>query len=249
MELDTLAMLGDRRATRAMLARLVADPAPAERDALLRALAAGSDPRALAPLIAIVADETQSAVFRTAVGRSFDGWEYDVVADDTWRSWWHSHDPVLRALALPQLARIDREEILAVARDAHHALHAQAIAGMGFWFEAPEHQTLEVNALAHHDPRVREAAARAWLWDEPLCAESALLSAASDADVRSEACHALAYYPSRRVLRHLASLPQCRALATAYAALGDNFLRACARPGLRAWLAPSGIDSRSRSTS
>lgn len=55
---------------------------------------------------------------------------------------------------------------------------------------------------------MREAAARALFWDEPVAAEKALLRTASDqsSDVVVAAANTLKYYKSRRALRALADL-------------------------------------------
>jgi hypothetical protein len=98
-----------------------------------------------------------------------------------------------------------REIVLQVAGDSQHEFQAPALFRMEFFFDLPVHESLKIAALAHPDPRVREAGAYVLCWDEPIKAEGPLIALTSDAvpEVAAEACQTLKYYPSLRTLRCL----------------------------------------------
>lgn len=251
MDYAAITATGDRSHTRTLLARLrTADLNDDELRPLTIALAAASDPRAIAPLKEILADAAARPELRRAVGRSFGDWQYDGISDAQWLAWWRAGDPVLREIAFAQLGMVGREEVLAVANDPSHPLHRDAIVRLRYGFESPAHQRVKIAALAHSDPRVREAAAYALVYDEPVCAEDALLAATRDPDpgVVAEACYALGYYLTRRVYVRLDALrehPDARVreqLTLSLDALRDEFVYGAREPevgaSLRAWMEP-----------
>jgi HEAT repeat protein len=122
------------------------------------------------------------------------------------RHWWLKGDAVLRRHALLSMDAFDCPDIvLAVASDAAHPLHAEAVGQMTVDFDRAEYEDLKITALAHADPRVRETAAAILFWDEPVLAERPLIEATRDSvpAVVAEACKTLQYYPSLRTARCL----------------------------------------------
>ena len=119
------------------------------------------------------------------------------VPEATLRRWWREGDAVLRRHALLCMDAIDCPDIvLAVAKDATHKLHAEALGRMMFFFEMLEHQAIKIAALAHPEARVREVAACVVLYDEPVRAEEPLIRATGDpvSEVAAEAANTLEYY-------------------------------------------------------
>ncbi|VTS08103.1 ---NA--- : Uncharacterized protein OS=Nocardia seriolae N-2927 GN=NS07_contig00110-0026 PE=4 SV=1 [Gemmata obscuriglobus UQM 2246] len=76
---------------------------------------------------------------------------------------------------------------------------------MIFFFDAPADVDMKIEALAASAPEVRATAAKILFWDEPVAAETALVTAAADPveRVAVEALLTLQYYPSRHVIRSL----------------------------------------------
>jgi hypothetical protein len=209
---DHIAATADRRWTSRLLDRLVTPELPeAELDDLVGALQAVSDLRSVGPLETVLVDATRPAPVREAAGAVLGGMQYLTldVPEDKLRRWWREGDAVLRRHALSCMDRVDCPDIvLQVATDPSHELHALAIGRMTFLFDEPEHERIKTAALAHPDPRVREAAAVTLFWDEPAVAEGPLIEAAGDSvpEVAAEAANTLEYYPSLRVIRRLHEL-------------------------------------------
>jgi hypothetical protein len=202
----------DRRWTLRLLERLVDPGLPdAERDDLVGALQAVSDPRSFAPLMAILADPAAVTPVREAAGSALRGMRSAALdlPEQTLRGWWLRGDAVLRRESLWCMGGLRCPDVvLRVASDPAHELQAAALERMAFFFDRPEHQAVKTAALSHSDAAVREAAAYAILWDEPVCAEGPLHRAASDtaAEVAAEAINALQYYPSLQTVRCLHGL-------------------------------------------
>jgi HEAT repeat protein len=202
----------DRRWTARLLDRL-ADPGlpDAELGDLVAALQAVSDPRSVGPLEDLLTDRRRPAPVREAAGKVLRGMDTLVpdVPEAKLRRWWHEGDPVLRRHALLCMDACDCPDVvLAVASDPGHPLHAEALEQLTFDFDRPAHLRLKVAGLAHPDPRVRQSAAGALFWDEPVVAEGPLLDAAADPvpEVVAEVCGTLRYYPSLRTARRLHGL-------------------------------------------
>jgi HEAT repeat protein len=202
----------DRRWTCRLLERLAAPDLPDnEVDELVAALEAVSDPRSLGPLEAILRDSDRPSRVREAAGSLLRGMQYLVpdVPEAKLLHWWSDGDAVLRLHALACMDRLDCPDIvLQVASDPTHELQAEALGRMMFFFDLPGHEAIKIAALAHPDPRVREAGATVLLWDEPVRAEGPLIQATGDPvpAVAAEAANTLQYYPSRNALRCLHGL-------------------------------------------
>lgn len=202
----------DRRWTTRLLERLTAPDLPDdELDQLADALRMVVGPSSAPVLERLVVNTARPERIRRVAGFTLWNAAYFVVepAPATLRQWWAEGDPLLRRHALLCMnGRLCPDIILQVAADPTHPLHADAIGGLTFDFERPEHQALKLAALSHSDPKVRAAAANALLFDEPVAAEEALIRVTQDPveEVAVEAMNALEYYPSRRVIRCLHGL-------------------------------------------
>ena len=177
-----------------------------ERTAIAETLGVLADPRAVAGLTAIVVAAAAAPALREVAGALLRH-HHDPPPVHVVNSWWQQGDRVLRRHALRSMPD-ESAEVVAVASDPRHPLHADAIAELMFGYEEPAHQRLKVAALGHNDPRVRLAAADALLWDEPRAAEDALVSALDDraVEVALAARATLVYYDSRHVLRALSTV-------------------------------------------
>lgn len=246
----------DRRWTFRLLERLgTADLSVAERDDLVAALQAVSDPRALGPLEAALCDAARPAGVRRAASAALRGMHYLVrdVSADTLRRWWREGDAALRRHALLSIDGTNCPDIvLAVAKNPVHELHGEALGRMNFLFDLPEHEEVKIAALGHPDPQVRETAATVLLWDEPVRAEGPLIAATLDPvpAVAAEACHTLQYYPSLRTASCLYRLRDHPAekvrqeAAASFESVRGEFLLGLRLPGrqvtdhVRRWLEP-----------
>ncbi|AWM36517.1 hypothetical protein [Gemmata obscuriglobus] len=179
-----------------------------ERPDVVNALVAVSDPRAVPILERILTDRARTATVREAAGYVLRNMEYLDVdwSEDTLRGWWNSPDAVLHRHALRSMGAAACPDIVrAVARDPAHPLRATALDRMIFFFDAPADVDMKIEALAASAPEVRATAAKILFWDEPVAAETALVTAAADPveRVAVEALLTLQYYPSRHVIRSL----------------------------------------------
>jgi hypothetical protein len=165
------------------------------------------DPRSAGPLRALVLDASTPTPVRESASLVLRNDLVDEPGDAALRGWWASPDPVLRAHALRSMGPAQADIVVAVADDATHPLHVDAIGKMAFGFDRPAHHRLVIDALAHADPAVRAMAASTLVWDEPAAAEVALVAALDDpsALVASEAADTLTCYRTRTVLRALAT--------------------------------------------
>jgi HEAT repeat protein len=202
----------DRRWTARLLDRLSAPDLPvSERNDLVEALQAVSDPRSFAPLEEILRDRARPAWVREAAGSALRGLHHialDVPAEQL-RRWWRQGDPVLARHALLWMDGLCCPDIvLRVAGDPTHPWQADALGCMDWWFDRPEHEAVKIAGLSHPDPKVRAAAACVLLWDEPVAAEGPLIGGTLDAvaAVVIEAANTLRYYPTCRTVRSLHAL-------------------------------------------
>ncbi len=200
----------DRSWTLALVDELrSASASDAERDEAVGTLTCLEDYRSIGPLTAMLEDRDLPESVREAASQVLLGFD-DSTAGERRRRWWGSGDPVKMELALRLMGRSEADVIVAVAGDDRHPLQRDALIRMAFGFDEAEHQPVVIRALAHPDADVRDAAAWGLMWDEPVAAEDPLVSAASDPSsvVAASAVSTLQYYPSRRVLRVLASLAE-----------------------------------------
>ena len=197
---QTLALLDEARS---------ASTSEAARAEAFRTLAFLEDHRSIGPLTAIVEDLELTPPVRRAASEVLAGFD-DCTTGERRRDWWGSGDPVRMAHALRLMERSEADIVAAVADDDTHPLQALALAAMAFGFDEAEFQSVKIRALRHPDAKVRTAAADVLVWDEPVEAEAALVTATSDrsGEVAVAAVDTLQYYPSRRVLRVLAELAQ-----------------------------------------
>ncbi|AKT44111.1 hypothetical protein [Chondromyces crocatus] len=198
----------DRSWTLRLLERLrLPDLDGDERGAISETLAQLQDPRATAPLTAIVESRELPAALREDAGRLLRD-TGNPPPSAKLHAWWTEGDIILQRHALLSMDHADADVVERVARDPAHPLHREAILVMEWGFEEPRFQALKIAALGHPDPLVRASAASVLHWDEPVSAEEALLRAITDpvVDVAVEALRTLYYYPSRRCLRAVAPL-------------------------------------------
>jgi HEAT repeat protein len=196
----------DRSWTFRLLDRLAApELADAEREACAGSLACLEDPRATAPLLALIEDRGRPEGVREAAATVLRG-AGNPPPGATLRGFWQHGDAVLQRHALLSMGRAEADVIDPVLADPAHPLHLQAILTAEIGFEEPRFLALRVAALDHPDPRVRRAAADALVWNEPCAAEEPLLRLAADPDggAAIAAIKALERYPSRRVMEGLA---------------------------------------------
>jgi HEAT repeat protein len=196
----------DRSWTFRLLDRLASpELTEAERDACAGSLTCLEDPRATAPLLALLEDRARPDGVREAAGAVLRG-TGNPPPGPTLRAWWHQDDAVLRRHALLSMGRAEADLLEPVLADPAHPLHLQAIMTAEHGFDEPRFQAPRIAALDHADPRVRRAAAEALVWNEPCAAEAALLRLTADADsgVAIAAVKTLEHYPTRRVMEGLA---------------------------------------------
>ncbi len=172
-----------------------------ERDEIAEALSSLDDPRTHEPLTAILENRSLSEELRTAAS---DALNYCEPGDTEMirRAWWHSGDPILMRHAIRRADRTERDLLELVAGDPEHPFYIDGIRQIECEFSEVRFQQFKINALSHSDEDVREAAARALLWDEPIAAMEPLIYVATNDtdDIADEAMHALAYLCSKRVL-------------------------------------------------
>lgn len=198
----------DRSWTFRLLDRLAAkEIGDAEREAVTGSLACLEDPRAAAPLLALLEDRARPEVVREAAASALRA-TGSAPPGPTLRAWWRQDDGVLRRHALLSMGRAEADLVAPVLADPAHPLHLQAILTAQLGFDEPRFQAPRLAALEHPDPRVRWAAADTLVGDEPCAAEGPLLRCASDGDagVAVAAVKTLARYPSRRVMAGLSAL-------------------------------------------
>jgi len=198
----------DRSWTFRLLEHLAAPELPdAEREAIAGSLTCLEDPRAVAPLLALLLDPARPTGVREAAGMVLRG-NGSPSPGPLLRAWWQGDDAVLKRHALLSMGRAEADLLLPVLTDPSHPLHLQAIVTAELGFDEPRFQAPRIAALDHPDPRVRRAAADALVWNEPCAAEEPLLRCAKDADVgvAIAAVKTLEHYPSRRVMLGLAAL-------------------------------------------
>ncbi|MCE9576586.1 MAG: HEAT repeat domain-containing protein [Deltaproteobacteria bacterium] len=195
----------DRSWTRRLVAAMPA-ASDDELDAIATSLMHLEDPRAIAPLTAMMGSPARAPVRATAgaVLRSIGASPTDAQL----RAWWRGPDPLCQHHALLSMTRGQADVVADVADDPAHPLHRDAIDVMEFGFEEPAHQARKIAALAHPDPEVRATAATILAWDEPLAAEPALIRCAQEDEpgVAAAAAQTLGYYGSRCALRCLGEL-------------------------------------------
>ncbi|WAS92004.1 hypothetical protein [Nannocystis punicea] len=240
----------DRSWTARLLARFVADDLdPDERDEIATTLEILADPRAEAPLAAILADRARPEMLRRAAAWILRS--SDAVDRATLPALLRDGDRVEQGHAVLAMDHGHAELVAAIAAAPDHPLHLEAIQTMAWDFEPPRFQALKIAALAHADPEVREAAAEVLIWDEPVAAEEPLLRAIHDPDdaVAVAAAKTLEYYPSRRVLLGLAEMRAAggergKAADDAICGLGAPFshtlhkAEGARREALMAWMKP-----------
>ena len=197
----------DRSWTFRLLERLAAPELnDAEREAIAGSLTCLEDPRATAPLLAMLEDRERPEAVREAVGAVLRG-AGNPSSGPTLRAWWQDGDAVLRRHSLLSMGRAEADLLDPVLADPAHALHLQAILTAELGFDEPHFQPPRIAALDHPEPRVRRAAAEALVWTAPCAAEEALLRHAADPDpsVAIAAVKTLEHYPTRRVMVGLAA--------------------------------------------
>jgi HEAT repeat protein len=206
-----------------------ASASEAERDEAVGTLSWLEDYRSIGPLSAMLEDDDLPASIRKAAAQVLLDVD-DSTTGERRRRWWESGDLVKMEHALRLMEPSEADIILAVAADDRHPLQRVALIVMAFGFDEAEHQAVQIRALTHPEAEVRDGAAFALMWDEPVAAEEPLVSAASDpsGEVAVSAVSTLQYYRSRRVLRVLADLTEAddeRVRAAAVESFDEN--RSC----------------------
>lgn len=175
-----------------------------EREAVLITIGELDDHRAVGPLRAMVEDPSLSARTRDDVSSAL------VSIDCTTtpalrREWFASGDEPLMAHALAMFERTEGDLLIPVADDDAHPLKADALLSMEVGFGEAAYMPILIDALHHPDGRVRWAAARTLVWQEPVAAHDALIRVLDDPDedVVDAALHVLEWSHSRRVLAAL----------------------------------------------
>jgi HEAT repeat protein len=183
------------------------EPSVAEREAIAGSLTCLEDPRATAPLLALLTDVTRSDGVREAAGTVLRG-NGNPPPGPSLRAWWRGDDRVLKRHALLSMGRAEADLLSPVLASPAHPLHLEAIMTAEFGFDEPRFLEPRIAALDHPDARVRWAAATALVWNEPCAAEEPLLRCALDADVgvAIAAIKTLEHYPSRAVMLALSEL-------------------------------------------
>ncbi len=175
-------------------------------DKLSKTLAALDDPRLLQPLTEMVLDRTLPDVVRRAAS--------DALCDCTTletteerRQWWKNGDEIIQRHAVIMAEREEEDLIVSLAENPDHPLHGAAIDKLGFW-EEPRFQKLAMAALNHKDADIRETAAEALLWEQPVEAERRLLELAAEPKCGAAlaALGTLNYCASLEILLTLAEL-------------------------------------------
>ena len=204
---------GDRAYTHQLLALLV-DPTldEDEREEVADCLGSLEDSRSFEPLQQITIDTTHPESIREAAHNALVSTEFSYPLS-LMREWWHGNDDFLKRHALMSFYIDDHEIVEPIAANPDHPYHREAIACLTFGFEHPRFHQYAIKALAHPDPAVREEAAHALLFDEPVAAEDALLQTSYDDhnDVLEEVLYTLGYYPTRRVLARLVAIRETHA--------------------------------------
>jgi hypothetical protein len=133
---DAIAAREDRAWTARLVARLAERGASEwDRDAAAETLRRLGDPRAVAPLRALLEDRAAPAEVRDVAGGALlDALEFSA---DTLAAWWASGDAVLQRHALLRMDTRFADVVAAVASDPRHPMHSTAIASLEFDFEAP----------------------------------------------------------------------------------------------------------------
>ena len=177
-----------------------------DRDEIARTLDGLEDPRAEAPLARLLADRSRPEALREAAGALLRSW--GAVPRPDLRRAWRDGDHVERRHALLAMDHGEADLVEPVARDPDHPLYREALLALEWGFQEPTFQSFKIAALAHADPRVREAAAGVLVADQPVGAEEALIRVSHDADdaVAAAAADTLQYYLSRRALVRLGEM-------------------------------------------
>ena len=175
-----------------------------EMEAILSLMEEFDDFRVEAPLTEIVLDSTLTDEIRNQASLAL----LKLTTSETpvqRAAWWLSGDLVLMRHAIrvfdPEIPE-EATRVETLATDPTHDLHIDAIEALSWSFSEPRFQEIKIKALSHVNPLVRKAAAKALYWDQPVCAENALLIAASDPDddVAVAAHNTLNWYSSKNVL-------------------------------------------------
>lgn len=165
------------------------------------------DPRAVKPLLQMLEDLSQPFNVRKAASEVLQ-FSCIGLCDDDRHGWWSSEDSLLRRHAVLEARTSEAHFLIPIASDPEHEFHEEAIRSLQYGFEEPEYQRLSINALSHKNPRVRRAAARNLIWEEPFEAQGGLIRALSDPveDVANEALTTISYFSSQQILRALSEL-------------------------------------------
>ncbi len=178
-----------------------------ELDEVCNTLGGLDDPRSIEPLIQMLEDVSLPMHLRQAVSLVL---RHNCIGrcESDRRSWWNSGDRLLKLHALLEARTSEADILIPVASNPEHELHYEAICGMEYGFEEPEHLRLLIRALGHPDAAVRQAAANNLTWEEPIEAEDGLIKAISDSehDVADAALTTLSYFRSQKVFRSLSEL-------------------------------------------
>jgi hypothetical protein len=177
-----------------------------ELEEIVETLSALDDPRVVPILSSHLINLDKSDAVRQAASDALSGcttWES--AADRS--AWWSSGYPILMRHAIRMAEREEKELVLLVARDPEHPFYVDAIKKLEFW-EEPHFQELIISALHHKEAKVREVAAKALLWEQPVAAEGSLIKLASDPsdDVAGAALDTLCYCASKEILLALDDL-------------------------------------------
>ncbi|MEM9072711.1 MAG: hypothetical protein AAGE52_29670 [Myxococcota bacterium] len=250
-ELRELTESCDRSQTFALFERLCRERDPKVRGDLSHALACLDDARLLPDLTRCLSDTGVARATRVACARILrDMANGPSPTGGQLRAWWASGDEVLRTHALLQMTQRERDLVDAVLGDDSHPLLRDAMHTLMFDFSSQATTERLVRGLGHADARVREAAADALVWDEPVAACEALLKASgdSDAEVAIAALDTLCYYPTLGTIRAAARAKAHRdprvqeAGKNCFLEVRNSFLLALVDPKtelhLRRWLAP-----------
>lgn len=175
-------------------------------DKLSRTLAALDDPRLLQPLTEMVLDRTLPDVIRRAASDALCDCTTLETAEER-RQWWKHGDEIIQRHAVTMAEREEEDLIVSLAENPDHPLHGAAIDKLGFW-EEPRFQKLLISALNHKDADIRETAAEALLWEQPVEAERRLLELAAEPECGAAlaALGTLNYCASLEILLTLAEL-------------------------------------------
>jgi hypothetical protein len=170
-------------------------------DSICNTLAQITDPRSIAPLLAMAEHSGREHRQYVVHALGAAGW----IEAETAHRWYTDGDPELQGYAVRHLWQPDQEVLRSILADPTHIWFANAVDALNFGFEEPHWQQIKSAALTHPNPDVRRTAASTVLWDEPLIAVDGLLAGLDDPDphVAHECIDVLQYYPSPRVLLEL----------------------------------------------